>query len=63
MDLDTDPLTFVYDMTKTTVADIGVHTVNYKVEITDYKDWTTEIAGSLTFEIKRESYVDKATAA
>ena len=68
LDSDTDPLTFAYDMTKTTAADIGIHTVNYTVEITDYKDSTTEIAGSLTFEIEEEtsniaSYVDKATAA
>ena len=35
---DTDPLTFTYDRTKTSTEDIGIHTVNYTVEITSYKD-------------------------
>ena len=59
---DTDPLTFAYDMTKTTAEDIGIHTVNYTVEITDYKDHTIVIADSFTFEIKEESFVDQAIA-
>ena len=49
-------------MTKTTAEDIGIHTVNYTVEITDYKDHTIVIADSFTFEIKEESFVDQAIA-
>ena len=48
---DTDIITFAYDKTKTTESDIGIHTVNYTVEITDYKDFTTSLIGSCTFEI------------
>ena len=44
-------------MTKTSAADIGIHTVNYSVEITDYKEYTTAITGNFTFEIKKESFV------
>ena len=48
---DTDLITFAYNQTKTTDADIGVHTVSYTVEITDFKDLTTILTGSCTFEI------------
>ena len=52
---DTDPLTFEYVMAMITFGDIGVHTVNYTVDITDYKDYTAAITGSATFVIERET--------
>ena len=54
---DTDPLTFEYDVTKTTAGDIGIHTVKYTAEITSYRDETTAITGSFTFEITEGSSI------
>lgn len=46
-----DPFTISYDLSKASVTDIGIHTIQYTVKITEYVTLTTQLTGSFTFEL------------